>query len=125
MTEKQIFILATRRAAELQPFIGTLEADEQVTLIQAAGAQETIDTAIRVVPALVIIDDGIDADGGLALARQLLQVNAFVHTVILSDMAEAMFHDAAEGLGVLMQLSATPESEDARQLLSHFRSLLP
>ena len=125
MTEKQIFILATSRAAEFQPFIATLEADDQATLIQVAGAQETIDTAIRVVPALVIIDEKIDANGGLALARQLLQVNAFVQTVILSDMDEAAFHDAAEGLGVLMRLSLTPDSGDARQLLSHFRSLLP
>lgn len=125
MATKHIFILATRRTAELKPFAQALEADDQVTLIQVAGGQETLDTAVRVVPGLVIVDQELDENGGQTLARQLLQVNAFIQTVILSDMDEEAFHEATEGLGVLMRLPLTPDGGDADRLLSLYRKVMP
>jgi hypothetical protein len=57
---------------------------------------------------LVIVDQQVGPVSGLDVIRQLLGVNAFVHTAVLSDMDDAAFHEQCEGLGVLCRLPTTP-----------------
>jgi ActR/RegA family two-component response regulator len=125
MTRKQIILLATQRFAELNAFTQALEADGQVMVICVTNARQALDTAIQVVPALAVIDEKIGPDDGLALVRQLLQVNAFIYTVVLTDMEEALFHERSEGLGIMMRLSLKPDGDDAQKMFSMLRALLP
>lgn len=125
MAAKQIILMATARREALKPFTQALEADDQVMLIPAFTMQEALETAVRVVPVLVIIDQQLDDDKGLDLVRQLLRVNAFLYTAVLSDMDEAVFHERSEGLGVLMRLPMHPDGSDAKKLLSLLREMAP
>ena len=45
---------------------------------------------------------------GLSFCIGIMLVNALVHTAVVTDMAEEVFHDAMEGLGILASLPPQP-----------------
>jgi hypothetical protein len=45
-----------------------------------------------------------------------LKIDAMIHTALVSDQPEEIFHDQTEGLGILMQLSPKPDRQEARRL---------
>ncbi len=102
-----------------------LGQDPAVTLIQVNSAAEAVAAARRISLFLAVIDPQIDGDNGLALIRQLMQINAFIHTAVLTDMEEEEFHELGEGLGIMMRLPLTPNGEDAGELLSRLRDMMP
>ena len=46
----------------------------------------------------------------------IMRMNALVHTAVVSDMPEDVFHDVMEGLGILASLPTSPAAEDARRV---------
>ena len=46
-----------------------------------------------------------------------MMINASVHTAVVSDMDPDEFHEATEGLGILMPLPTAPKAGDAERLL--------
>ena len=47
----------------------------------------------------------------------IMMINASVHTAVVSDMDPDEFHEATEGLGILMPLPTSPKADDAERLL--------
>ena len=47
----------------------------------------------------------------------IMMINASVHTAVVSDMDPDEFHEATEGLGILMPLPTSPKAGDAERLL--------
>ncbi len=66
---------------------------------------------------LVIVDDQLDDMSGIAFVKQLVKINPLVNAAIVGTLADEDFHEATEGLGVLMQLPAEPREKDAEALL--------
>jgi DNA-binding NarL/FixJ family response regulator len=124
MNEKRIILLVTRRMTDLDPFVRALQDDETVTLIQVPDHETAILQSGRIKPALAVIDGSMGDASALDLARRLLTVSAFIHTVILSDMDENLFHDQSEGLGVLAHFPSTPEPGHAQQLLLQLKDVM-
>jgi len=56
-------------------------------------------------------------------ARQLIEKalfqNAMMNSVVLSQLSHKDFHEAYEGLGVLMQFPLKPETEHFQNLMEH------
>lgn len=56
-------------------------------------------------------------------ARQLIEKalfqNAMMNSVVLSQLSHKDFHEAYEGLGVLMQFPLEPETEHIQNLMEH------
>ena len=44
-----------------------------------------------------------------------MMINASVHTAVVSDMDPDEFHEATEGLGILMPLPTSPKADDAER----------
>jgi CheY-like chemotaxis protein len=125
MSAQRTILLATSRIKALDEFIEALTADGQTNVIPAGNAAEALDLAVRTVPSLAVVDQDMGEDSGLALVRELLHVNAFIYTAVISDMDEAAFHERSEGLGILTRLPVEPKGQDARQLLSLLKSVAP
>ena len=67
---------------------------------------------------LVIVDEQLDDMSGIEFVKQLVAVNPLANTAIIGSMEAEDFHEATEGLGVLMQLPPRPSETDAETLLA-------
>jgi DNA-binding NarL/FixJ family response regulator len=67
---------------------------------------------------LVIVDEQLADMGGIAFVKQLVKINPLVNTAIVSALSAEEFHEATEGLGVLMQLPVEPQEKDGEALLA-------
>ena len=66
---------------------------------------------------LVIVDEQLDDMSGIAFVKQLVKVNPLANTAIVGSLADEVFHEVTEGLGVLMQLPTLPTEQDAEAML--------
>ncbi|MBU4316557.1 MAG: response regulator [Proteobacteria bacterium] len=125
MNTKPVILLVSSRREELEGFIQGLRSDDNINLNQVETPEEALKAAsAQGPPALVVIDGSTVKESGLDLARELLKVNAFIYTAILSDMDEALFHEQSEGLGILAHLPSKPDSGHARQLLRQLGQIM-
>ncbi len=69
-------------------------------------------------PLCVVVDDTLPDMNALELLRRLLTVNAMISTAVQSGLAAEEFHEASEGLGVLLQIPSAPGKEHAADLLA-------
>ena len=67
---------------------------------------------------LVIVDEQLDDMSSIEFVKQLVKVNPLANTAIVGSLADEVFHEVTEGLGVLMQLPAQPTEQDAEALLA-------
>ena len=73
---------------------------------------------------LVISDETLAEMTGIEFLNQLVRVNPFINTVLLSSLSPHDFHEATEGLGILGQLPLKPEPSHLKDLLSSLSSIL-
>jgi DNA-binding NarL/FixJ family response regulator len=117
-------VLATTRPEILQAFAAALASDPEVSLGQVASGAATLEAARASAPHLVIIDSDLPDSAPFELVQKLLLVNAMVNTAVVSPLAEAEFHEAAEGLGILGRLPMEPGIGEAADLLHKLRKVL-
>jgi DNA-binding response OmpR family regulator len=96
-------------AAELARRCGT-------DVIEVHSDTEAVDAAREKKPVIMIIDQHLGDTPGIELVPRLLRINAMIHTALVSDQPEEIFHDQTEGLGILMKLSPLPDRQEAVQL---------
>jgi DNA-binding NarL/FixJ family response regulator len=88
----------------------------RMDVIEVHSDAEAIDAARDKKPVIMIIDQDLDGQPGAGLVPQLLKIDAMIHTALVSDQPEEIFHDQTEGLGILMQLSPKPDRQEALRL---------
>ena len=112
---KRSILLQTGRPAVFGPFVEEIERQDctVTTVADAATCQSCVQ---RQAPQLVVVDAATQEQARLDVIG-IMRVNALVHTAVVTDMAEEVFHDAMEGLGILASLPPQPGPEDARRLV--------
>lgn len=112
---KRSILLQTGRPAVFAPFVEELER-QGCAVTTVADAAACTDCVQQQAPHLVVVDAPTQEQ-----ARQdvigIMRVNALVHTAVVTDMAEEVFHDVMEGLGILTSLPPAPGVDDARRLV--------
>jgi len=73
---------------------------------------------------LIIIDEKVEGQSGLDIAKEMIRVNAMANLALVSGLAPEEFHEASEGLGILAQLPLYPDEKDAELLLNALTALL-
>jgi len=73
---------------------------------------------------LIIVDEDPGDMTGIAFIKRLVSVNPFINTALVSSLSPDDFHEATEGLGVLMQLSRKPDDEQAAVLVGKLKKVL-
>ena len=68
-------------------------------------------------PVLAILDLELEGKALRQAVIDIMMINASVHTAVVSDMDPDEFHEATEGLGILMPLPTFPKADDAERLL--------
>ncbi len=73
---------------------------------------------------LMITDEILSDMTGLELVEKCVVVNPMLNCVLVSPLSKSAFHEASEGLGVLMQLPPQPGEIEGRELLGRLKKVL-
>lgn len=73
---------------------------------------------------LVVVDEVLPDMTGLEFAERLVALNPMINCALVSALPPADYHDASEGLGILMQLPPQPRQTDAEHLMTHLSQVL-
>ena len=73
---------------------------------------------------LVIADENLGDMTGIDFIRKVVSKKPMVNSAAISSLPPEDFHQASEGLGILMQLPVRPNEEDAARLLEHLKKIL-
>ena len=81
------------------------------TLQQAASLEDAAPIIRDTPPVLAILDLELEGKALRQAVIDIMMINASVHTAVVE------FHEATEGLGILMPLPTFPKADDAERLL--------
>lgn len=73
---------------------------------------------------LVVIDDQLGDMTGLDLVKRLVATHPMTHCAVVSALSAEAFHEASEGLGILMQLPPCPGRADGERLMAHLKCIV-
>lgn len=73
---------------------------------------------------LAVIDEQLDGTTGLACIKQMMAVNPMINCAVVSTLSAEAFHEASEGLGVLMPLAREPDKAATHALWTHLERIL-
>jgi DNA-binding response OmpR family regulator len=118
-----LIVLATPHPEAWLAFAAALSSDPEVQLQQVTSGTEALEAGRTFSPHLMVIDYLPDTES-LSLVQKLLTVNAMVNTAVVSPLADAEFHEASEGLGILGRLPVEPGMSEAADLLQKLRQVL-
>jgi CheY-like chemotaxis protein len=118
-------LIVTPDRKPLSAFAESLEESQEVQVAWAETGQAAITDITRHPPLGVIINEDLLDMPGLDLVRRLLPINAFINTVMISDLPAETFHEAGEGLGILAQLPSQPTPSDADAILALLKRMSP
>lgn len=85
--------------------------------------REALSIIIREKIDTVVVDEKLPHDDSFELVGELTKVNPMINCAMVSSLPVAEFHDAAEGLGVLIQLPPQPGTQHAEKMLELLESL--
>lgn len=110
-------LIASARPDALAGFIAALaEAGSRVDIAPSAkAAQEAVG---HEPPTLCLVDGDLPDMKALGLVSRLIEINACVTSAVVSSLSDEAFHEAGEGLGILMRLPPHPGPAEAQTLLT-------
>lgn len=98
--------------------------DKEYTLEFAKSGEETLKLIEQKLYSLVLSDEKLCDCTGIELAEKIIKINAMVNTALVSSLSDHDFHEASEGLGVLMKIPSNPEEKDGIELEQYLKKIL-
>ena len=115
-------LLVSDRNAPLSELAETLE-NLSIRVVWA----ERGDRGLSMLPGdafdLIIADEELPDMTGLQFAKKLISINPMIPCAVVSSLSREDFHEASEGMGLLMQLPVRPKRVHAEDLVKHLRSI--
>ena len=108
-------LLQTGRLGAFAAFVAELES-QGCAVTTVADADACMRSVQKQAPALVVLDAASQEQAKQDVIG-IMRVNALVHTAVVSEMPEDVFHEVMEGLGILASLPTSPTVEDARRVV--------
>ena len=86
--------------------------------------QAVLETIVANPVDLVVADEDLGDMPGLALVKQLVRTNPLINCALVSSLTPGEYHEASEGLGILMQLPPDPSIAEGQQLMARMNQIL-
>jgi response regulator RpfG family c-di-GMP phosphodiesterase len=116
-------LLVTSEKEPFSEFAGVLKQKDDVELSQAATGQEALEAISGNPVDLVVVNENIGDMTGIEFMKKLLPINPMINSAAVSLLPPEDFHEASEGLGVLMQLPIRPGAAEAKDLLKRMKNI--
>jgi CheY-like chemotaxis protein len=94
------------------------------TINWASTGHQALEMLARKAVDMVVTDETLDDMTGLAFIKRLVAVNPLINSAAVSSLPEEAYHEASEGLGILMQLPPKPDRADGQRLMAHLNRVL-
>lgn len=119
-----IHILIVSSENKFADVLTSILKEKEVTIIRAESGNQGLSLVKEQDIHLVITDENLNDMTGLAFVEKLLSVNPMVNCAAASSLSHDEFHEASEGLGILMALPTEPGAEDVNKLVEHLQGIL-
>ncbi|MEN8212452.1 MAG: hypothetical protein ABFR31_12100 [Thermodesulfobacteriota bacterium] len=96
---------------------------DKITTQWVDSAQKALSTLSHKKFDLFIISEELSDMTGRELIEKALFQDAMMNSVVLSQLSHKDFHEAYEGLGILMQFPLEPEMQDVQNLMDHLERI--
>ena len=116
-------LLITPHRSNFEEIVTVFE-NRGAAIIWAASGQEALDVIAECAVDLLLADEDLSDMTGLSLVEQVVTVNPMINCALVSSLPEKAFHEASEGLGILMRLPPAPQTEDGTRLMRHLNRVL-
>jgi len=116
-------LLVTSEREPFSEFDRVLKQKDDVELSWAATGQEALEALSDNPVDLVIVNENIGDMTGIEFMKKLLPIDPMINCAAVSSLAPDEFHEASEGLGVLVQLPVGPGELEAETLLKRLKKL--
>ncbi len=101
-----------------------LKGYSEVEIVWASSCQKALDLIAGKTFDLFVVDENIAGVAGFECAGKMVSVNPVTNCAIVSSLSPKDFHEASEGLGVLMQLPVRPDEKQAEMLIKRLKKIL-
>ena len=116
-------LLVTSEREPFAEFAEVLNKKDFMEIVWAESGQSALNILGNNPSDLVVVNENLDDMTGIEFLKKLLPVNPMINTAAVSPLSPEEFHEASEGLGVLMQLPVSPSKLDAENLLQSLNAL--
>ena len=125
MGEQKIIkiLLVSQDKASMSAFKAGLEENQ----VQTAWAESGSNAIAKIAEGscdLVVTDENLSDMTGLEFIETVISKKPMVTCAAVTSLLPADFHEASEGLGILMPLPVSPGQEQAEKLLSRLKKIL-
>ena len=93
-------------------------------IVWAPSGQAVLEAIVANPVDLVVADEDLGDMPGLALVKQLVRTNPLINCALVSSLTPEEYHEASEGLGLLMQLPPEPSIADGQQVMARMNQIL-
>ncbi len=118
----RILIASPDKDSLLQFSTGLGKEDVEITWVKGHGEITAMIKKIEF--HLLVVDELLSDIKGLESIGKVVMENPFLNTAAISSLSPEDFHEASEGLGVLMQIPVDPGPEDGAELMEHLNKIL-
>jgi len=116
-------LLAGRDSASLSAFESALE-NRDVQIQYLVSGNKALAAISEEVFDLLVADESLGDMTGIELIKAVTAEHPLLNCALISSLPHEEFHEATEGLGILMQLPPQPGTDEADQLLTHLNKIL-
>ena len=115
-------LIARRNRSSMSAFKTALdESDAQTTCLESG--RKALSAVSEKVFDLLVTDEALGDMTGLELIKSVIAGQPMLNCAAVSSLLPGDFHEASEGLGILMQLPVEPGKKEADQLLKHLKKI--
>lgn len=116
-------LLVSSNKESLSGLASALSKHNDVDLSWAESGDKALHMVSERAVDLVVTDESLGDMTGLEFAGRLLTVNPMVNCASVGSLSSEDFHEASEGLGMLMQLPVGPGEKQAEDLLQRLKQI--
>ncbi len=116
-------LIGSRNQAGFTNFVNGFEK-EAMRIVRAESCQDILLLLEQEQLDLVIVDEKLSDMGGQSCIKKIVAQWPMVNSAVVSSLSDKAFHQAFEGMGVLMQLPKNPDKEAAIRLIKHVKDIM-
>ena len=114
-------ILLAAASGALDNLAALLEEEAGEKVHRANTAKEALAMARKQALDLVVLEENLPDMSYLEAVQELLKINAFINTAVVTGLSEEDFHEQSEGLGILAGLGPGVDRDQVKQLMDQLR----
>ena len=118
-----IQVLLVSREKSVFKKLETAFSENKITTKWTDSAQKALSMLSKEKFDLFITHEQLPDMTGRDLVEKVVFINAMMNSVVISSLPHKDFHEAYEGLGVLMQFPLEPGKEQVQDLLDHLNRI--